>query len=694
MAENKDNAENSSSGSVTLKTMMRKLSLRKKKEKEVATPDGPNSNTKPRSPDTQKSPTTEDGSSWISRKISFNRKSVSEIFKSIPESSTIMEKETITKCNDTHNIPPSPLSVMEINKLIETEALETAYCNILSLEKEVECEKEALGKEGSSVKLAHKEKDLNLLYNYLKDKLSKIVHQSCDQPSYKKELLVQVVHIFQNKEKRGGDEWKEWRDVWRIAVKQGVKETLGNIPPKSCEQNDSCIGVHLELLGKKIVELLEMVKAEIQNLYPPKFQVFETYAISCHEFVSDHLKVLLGQVTELKDYNALLDFAINQYHSGMILSSPSLQPEMKELKFFTLSDDLLGQIKKSYFDCLQENLPASIGNIINTEKENIWKKKVTPKREKDEIFLTSEVYTDICDLIRKYSDSSAKIDGNLEKMAVCKCMEALKHFPKRFEVEFSEHSRTLLESDLLDSCLWAEYHVAYINSFSSLKEHIEGYREKCSKQVQELITEVDGFIGHLRQALLKQFRAEIELYLGRLMTKDWLNTDTDFNELVNRIETYSGYSTSMRQLPAQTFANDVHYLVMKGYISELLRNKYSCKGKKNEDAAAKINEQCNVLNKLFCEMGSTLDWLHSLGFYISEIIKQEHEKDIKNVLNPLVENYPDISKKQFSAILSFRDNGLRFERSPAIQCFIELKRKLENNKTENLGNHVFFSDIQ
>lgn len=53
MAENKDNAENSSSGSVTLKTMIRKFSLRKKKEKEVATPDGPNSNTKPRSPDTQ-----------------------------------------------------------------------------------------------------------------------------------------------------------------------------------------------------------------------------------------------------------------------------------------------------------------------------------------------------------------------------------------------------------------------------------------------------------------------------------------------------------------------------------------------------------------------------------------------------------------------------------------------------------------
>lgn len=40
--------------------------------------------------------------------------------------------------------------------------------------------------------------------------------------------------------------------------------------------------------------------------------------------------------------------------------------------------------------------------------------------------------------------------------------------------------------------------------------------------------------------------------------------------------------------------------------------------------------------------GSTLDWLHSLGDQISKIIEQESEKDIKNVLKPLVENYPDI----------------------------------------------------
>lgn len=205
---------------------------------------------------------------------------------------------------------------MEINDLIEKESLKEAYQNILSLQKEVECDQKPLSEEASPVKLTHKKKDLILLYNNLRDKLTKIVCQSCAQPSCKKELLVQVVGIIQDRERNEGNVKVEggWRDAWRTAIEQGVTETLGKIHRDIDEQKVSCIEVHLEHLGKKIVELLEMVKSEILNLYPASFQVFETYVSSCHKFVSEHLKVLLGKFTELKDYNALLDFVINRYH--------------------------------------------------------------------------------------------------------------------------------------------------------------------------------------------------------------------------------------------------------------------------------------------------------------------------------------------------------------------------------------------
>lgn len=115
----------------------------------------------------------------------------------------------------------------------------------------------------------------------------------------------------------------------------------------------------------------------------------------------------------------------------------------------------------------------------------------------------------------------------------------------------------------------------------------------------------------------------------------------------------------------------MHYYVAKEYVSQLMKKKYSCKKAKNEDAAIKMKQQWNELKKLFVEMvryspvsnnvkyttvffktdalkiffciqGSSLNWLYPLGNYLSDIIGMEIEKNIKDLLNPLVSNYPDI----------------------------------------------------
>lgn len=210
----------------------------------------------------------------------------------------------------------SVFKVMQINNLIKDNILEKAYVNILSLREEVQCEKEALAGNDSPGELLNKEKDLSMLYNNLRDKLTEIVQQSSAQPSFNKELLVQMSGIIQEEEKREGDAGKMggWRDVWRAAIQRGVKETLEKIHLDSHEQNVSWLAIHLGQVGKVIVEQLEKVKAELTSSYPPSFNVFETYVSSFHKAVAEHLKVLLGKVTEVKDYYALLDFILKRYH--------------------------------------------------------------------------------------------------------------------------------------------------------------------------------------------------------------------------------------------------------------------------------------------------------------------------------------------------------------------------------------------
>lgn len=584
-------------------------------------------------------------------------------------------------------IPVAPLSVMQINKLIEMEVLEEAYLNLLSLRMEFQHEREALGEGDSPVELAHKEKDLSLLYNALRTKLNAIVRQSCALPSRNKELLVHVACIIQEEEKREGDlgGMSGWRDAWKDAVKEGLKDTVKGVHLNSQEQSASWLAVHLGLLGKAVVEDLEKVKTELVNSYPLSFNVFETYTLCCHEVVKEHLKWLLEKVTEMRDYHALLDFIIHRYTSEKIMGSISLQPELKEeQRTLKLDEDFMNKIKTGYCTRVQVEMRSSLDKVIELEHEEMWKDSNEP--EIDEDLYNSHIHMDIWTNIKGKAQATRRLDMKLEQNVVCCCLEELKQFPKRFESAFVQWS-----SALTDSSLWAVYHITYINSFSALKEHMEGYRDTCPQQMEQLGKEVDGLVHRLSQTLLERFQSDAKPFLRRMLTRKWLSTDEDFQQLTTRIENLSKQCQHMSSQHAQAFVSEVHYFVVKEYVSQLMKNNYSCKNRKNEKAASKMSEQWGELRELFQEMNSSQNWLYPVGDHLSKIVGQRNKSEIKNNLKPLVNDYPDISKKHLSAVLYFRGMSRGRERQLILQKLSELKRL---HKISGKAEHALFTEIQ
>lgn len=204
---------------------------------------------------------------------------------------------------------------MQINKLIEMEVLEEAHLNLLALRWEFQQEQQRCDKD-STMELAKKEKDLNLLYGDLRNKVNTIVRDSNSLPSRNKGLLVPVARIIQEEDKRAeepGGLPGNWMEAWREAVREGVQVKVEGVHLERREQNSSWLAVHLGLLGKTIVEDLENVKKALRWSYPPSFKVFSTYVKSYHRVVGQHLKKVERQVTELKDLYALLDWIINRY---------------------------------------------------------------------------------------------------------------------------------------------------------------------------------------------------------------------------------------------------------------------------------------------------------------------------------------------------------------------------------------------
>ncbi|XP_038865557.1 exocyst complex component 3-like isoform X4 [Salvelinus namaycush] len=448
-------------------------------------------------------------------------------------------------------IPLTPLSVMQINELIKTEVLEEAHLNLLSLRQEFQRERDECTEEASPMELAKKEKDLSILYRAMQEKVKEIVRNSNSLPSRNKELLMHVARVIQEEEKREAEPGGvvglgDWRGAWREAVSEGVEETLKRVHLDRPEQNASWLAIHLGLLGKAIVEDLEKVKGELQGSYPPSFNVFSTYMSCYHGAVSQHLNTLQQQVTDLKDYYALLDWIINSYESEKIMSSPSLRPEMEAEKTgLSLEEGFLDQLKGKYCMRAKEDMRASLDRILELENEDIWIKKQAPETD-DEHFLNSEIHMDIWTKVKSNAVNSKRIDVNLEMRVVCSCLEELEQFPKRFETKLRYCCNSVENPSL-----WADYQITYINSFTALKEHMEGYRESCPTQVDHLSREVDGLVHRLVQGLEDQFKNDVRPYLRRMMTRKWLSTDEDFQQLYSSTEKLTHRCLQMKSPYAQ-----------------------------------------------------------------------------------------------------------------------------------------------
>ncbi|GLD47615.1 exocyst complex component 3-like protein 4 [Lates japonicus] len=501
-------------------------------------------------------------------------------------------------------IPHTPLSVMQISKLIETEVLEDAHLNLLALRREFQQEQDQSGRD-SPMELAKKEKDLSLLYGDLRKKINTIVRDSSSLPSRNKGLLVLVARVIQEEDKRAeepGGLPGSWMEAWREAVEEGVQAKVESVYLEQREQREqsaSWLAMHLGKLGKTIIEDLESVKTELRWSYPPSFKVFSTYVRSYHSVVAQHLKKVEQQVTERRDLYVLLNWIINIYKSERIMGSLSLQPDMNdESTDLQLEENFLKQLKEKYCCRVKVDMRSSLDKIIELENEEFWKDKKRP--EKDEEFLNSEFHMDIWTQVKSNCQNSRLIDAELELKVLSSCLEELKDFPKKFEAEFNR-----LCGALKPQSPWAEYQITYINSFSALQEHMDGYLGTCPDEVEGFKIEVKWLIVRLLQGLEDQFKEDVKPYLRRMMTRKWLTNDEDFNELYSQTKLLSQHCALMRPPHVQEFASRLHYHVVKEYIGQLMKNNYSCKNRKHDKAADKIRQQWDELVDVFEDMKST-----------------------------------------------------------------------------------------
>ncbi|CAL8298738.1 unnamed protein product [Arctogadus glacialis] len=618
------------------------------------------------------------------------KKEEEEEKKKEEEEEEVDKREEVSEFYTLPEVLSTPLSVMEINKLIEEEILEEAHLNLLSLRRDFQEAQGGEGGEEGSVELCRKEKDLHLLYRALRDKLKAAVRDAGDP-----RLLLAAARIVQEEERRGGQPGGlgaagGWRGVWREAVAEGVHALVAGVPLDGPEQEPAWLGVHLGLLGRALVQHLEKVRRDLRWAYPPSFQVFSAYVGAHRLEVGRHVTRLQPRVKELKDLYALLDWILNAYQSDKIMGSPCLHPEMQsESTELILDEAFLDQLRDQYCSRLQIDLRFSLEKIIEMEKE-FWREEKS--YELEEGLLSSQSELDIRTRVQGIVTWARRLDARLELKAIRSCCEELKLFPKRFE-EALMSCCSSAEVHTLTPALRATYLITSINTFILVKQHMERHRASCPEPVADFSQEVDFLLGRLALRLEDQYKDDIEPYMRRMMTRKWLTKDEDFKRLQSRTELLSEQCSQMRPPTVQGLVDRLHHHAAKDYIAQLMKNSYSCKNRKHQKGAEKLRRQWEELSELFIDMKSTHEWLRPLGDHLSEIIGPVDKKDIKDHLQPLVEQYPDMREKHLAAVLYFRGLIRGRERQAVLRRFSELQKEA-GPRAAGASSRSLFRDIQ
>ncbi|XP_044128104.1 exocyst complex component 3-like protein 4 [Bufo gargarizans] len=591
---------------------------------------------------------------------------------------------------------PQMLSVMEINGLIQRREIKRAFINIELMEDKLLKDYSTNDFHENVTEYTIRGKDVDLLYGSLFNMIRSIVKDSLGQDPVDKSLISSVVYVINkeaethknpvvtptNSEVPICGQPRQWKKLWKEAVKDSVGKQIESVPIK--EGENGWLAEHLESLKSVSVEDLKKVKNSLKSLYPEDYDVCGTYLRSYNNALVSHLqKNIIPLALEFSQLYCLLDWTMNQYSSDDFMGNPELHAEINPLSLPRLLEgECLEKLKQAYVQALQRTIRTYLNNILEMEKRN-WQNG----EEAEELVLADSchlpIYTDVEEIIGTHVRNSARLSGDLETSSSNACVEELGTFTTRLQVAFHECVSTTFTS------LFAQYTVVYVNSFAKLRHnttHSDAEQYRCAE------TKLTKAIKSLKQHFFDVFMEDTKPHFQKIITKNWLKKNTAFNAIMKSSGILCQWLKYLLPPYDKDFACGIHQYLVKEYISQIMKRKMRLNKLRRRKAAQKMREEGDLINKAADDMGSDLDSLHHAIHCISEIIGAKKKDEIEPKLDQLFHLHPDISEDHILCILHL--HGIR-KSTKLLRHFQKLQESRQSNpSSQDSQQPPLFSAIE
>ncbi|OXB79010.1 UNVERIFIED_CONTAM: hypothetical protein H355_004553 [Colinus virginianus] len=592
---------------------------------------------------------------------------------------------------ETELIEGKPLSVMEINELIQKKQLLEAFASIKYMEDETIAERDADKYKDNPQELLRKTKDVDLLYSSITSMIQSIVVGTLEQHTVEEATLTSLVTLIAREEAAhpntssaaapGSDLLgapRKWREEWRKAVIEGTRKRVLNVPMASKEEEKAWLDLHLIFLQKCLLKDLLKIKSSVKKCYPEEYQ----------------------RPLELNELYSLLDWVANTYHSELLLGHSDLKPEVQAENLsplLTTAD--WDRLENDYVTSIKDTIKKYFGKILSMEESEKWEKEVPPE-VKDNLYQSSisfDIQTvlsehghstgfmvvppsaAIMDIIGENMKLSGNISKSLEEKTLQLCLAEMHEFIPRFGEKFLEWYT------VHDSPMFAPYFAAYINSFYDLLSALKTVFKVNTEELQKILA---ALTNNFRNEFLKKLRTKTQPLLKKILTKDWTLAREKPTSLTAAVSQFSEHLQHTRQPLGQELLCHVHKYVVREYIAQIIKPKKKMNGEKRQQVSRRINEEAIILNNALIYHGSDSSWLLPAISHIAKIIGEKRKDRIKEYIKELAEDYPDIRKEHIMAILTVRGLGFTSRRTIFQQGF---RHALESPDSED--SNTLFAEI-
>ncbi|XP_053223426.1 exocyst complex component 3-like protein 4 isoform X1 [Podarcis raffonei] len=622
--------------------------------------------------------------SWSSKSFSFLKKKKT----SLPKESKEPEEEE----EEEDHVQNEPLSVMQINELTKNGQLLESFKNIKGLERELLAEIDAKKYEDNPKECIVKAKDIDLLYDLVSKAIQRIVEETLELPRVDAKALNTLVTLIAEEEKAHAGATsitapseavsnlglaRNWRQLWEDTVKRSVEIRVSKVPVPLKEDNTSWLSIHLGYLKEVVRTDLLTIKHWVHKCYPPDYSVGDAYLKAFHKALSLHLQSILEEDESLgcNQFYAVLNWVTNIYRSENLLGCPDLKPEIKtEALPDLLTSEDLDKLKSNYVNSVQQETKNCLENILMLETKEKWKGQPDERKNPYDSSLSYDIQT-LAKQHRKVAGCICeKVEDAVLKGIVKEVTEFLPRFGKAFLDQAKDHPHFLM------------FMMAYLNSFQDLRMNLQAtFHINC----EELEKTLAGLMLRYRKCFLNKLKLETQPMFKKILSQAWVVSGGTFDSFIIKIlsiiEESSEHLKHLQEPICKDFLNEVHKDVVKEYITRTLKPRGRMRKTKRDEVSKIMSQDATAINNTMQHLGSTSDWLAPAIEYIARIIGEEEKPRIKDHINCLYQDYPDIRKEHIVAVLALR--GLSRNKRQAIADHMK-------QPSEESGHRTLFAEIE